>query len=83
MVWEKDIPFTKMWIEIEVKQKWFEFQIREIYTPSPEAQRVLGQTDSRTVFELGFSLRQQSMNEVLVDFINDLIDKSSGKSDRS
>jgi len=39
--------------------------------------------EQRAKFKAVCALRQQSMNEVLVNFINDLIDKSSGKSDRT
>lgn len=57
--WEWYIPFTKeeKWIELEIwGSKWLEFSIRELYVPSIEDQKILGETDSRTVFEFGFRI---------------------------
>jgi hypothetical protein len=58
--WDKDvfIPFTNMdkWINFSVEGCWFELQFQEVYSV-PEAHRnILGSTDSRIVFSLGFLL---------------------------
>ncbi|MBD2201716.1 hypothetical protein H6G33_10185 [Calothrix sp. FACHB-1219] len=58
MEWNKEIDllFDK-WIEISIeKGEWFYFSIKEIYDVDPKYQGVLGKTDSRPVFELGFRL---------------------------
>lgn len=53
---EINIPFTNgnFWIEIEIDKKWSEISFRRLYTPSVEARRVLGSSDSQALFCLGF-----------------------------
>lgn len=52
----KDIPFTPWWVEIDICGGWVDFAIKELYVPDLEAQKVLGSSDSHSVFELGFRL---------------------------
>lgn len=53
------IPFTgeKLWIEIERDKGWVEFSLRRLYTPPLEAQKILGLSDSQTLFCVGFATR--------------------------
>lgn len=54
-----DIPFTdgKKWIEFEIHEGvYLEFQIKEIYNVLPQHQSVLGKTDARTIFDIGFRI---------------------------